>query len=513
MEPTVITPLTAIADAVRGTLDADAFEPANRRLRLLDTVDRRLAARGWRLEVEPIAGAPVENWRLINGAGKLRAQARIPHPAPRLADDLPDGPLRRALEPAVWIRSMILSPWITVTEDGAVLRDQDGKVRCRLVAQTAVAEGAGEQRSGVQVEALKGYRRDSEKIAKRIATRFGWSPSGPDALTALAEALHARPEESDEPSVADAREPAGPALRVVLLALLDTVERRRAGVIADIDCEELHELRVAIRRIRSILSLLRTPEPDARLDHARETFAWLGRVTGPTRDLDVHILAWRAHRRQASPDDAAALEPLGRFLMDERAKAHAALARTLSTRRLDTALARWRRALSGNGATWTRYEVLRQPVGDLAGRRILKLYRRALREGTGITPATPAESLHALRKTMKKLRYVIEIVREVYPTRRVRAVLQTLRQLQQVLGDVQDMEVQAAALRKFGQVMGDSGTAGPATLMAIGAQAEDLEIHRAEARARFAEVFAPIARPRFGKRLSALTRSGTGAPE
>ncbi|MEQ8397779.1 CHAD domain-containing protein [Thalassobaculum sp.] len=513
MEPTVITPLTAIADAVRGTLDADAFEPANRRLRLLDTIDRRLAARGWRLEVEPIADAPADTWRLVNGTGKVRAQAQIPHPPPRLADELPEGPLRRTLEPVIWIRSLIPGPWITVTEDGAALRDRDGKVRCRLVAQTAVTEGAGEQRSGVRVEPLKGYRRDSEKIAKRIATRFGWSPSGPDALTALAEALHAQSDESDEPSVTDAREAAGPALRVVLLALLDVIERRRVGVIADIDCEELHELRVAIRRTRSILSLLRTPEPDARLDHARETFAWLGRVTGPTRDLDVHILAWRAHRRQASAGDAAALEPFGRFLMDERAKAHAALTRTLATRRLASALARWRRALSGSEATWTRFEILRRPVGVLAGRRILKLYRRALQEGTGITPETPAEALHALRKTMKKLRYVIEIVRDVYPARRVRALLRTLRQLQQVLGDVQDMEVQAAALRRFGQVMGDSGTAGPATLMAIGAQAEDLEIHRAEARARFAEVFAPVAKPRFGKRLTALTRSGIGAPE
>ena len=62
LEPTVITPLTAIADAVRGTMDADAVEATQRRLRLLDTVDRRLAKRGLRLESEAEAEEPREKW-------------------------------------------------------------------------------------------------------------------------------------------------------------------------------------------------------------------------------------------------------------------------------------------------------------------------------------------------------------------------------------------------------------------------------------------------------------------
>ncbi len=108
---------------------------------------------------------------------------------------------------------------------------------------------------------------------------------------------------------------------------------------------------------------------------------------------------------------------------------------------------------------------------------------------------------------MKKLRYVIEIVRDTYPPKRTAAVLGTLKELQQDLGEVQDTAVQAEALRRFGRDMGRTGAAGPATLMAIGALAEDLEIRRAAARDRFAAVFAPVARRRFGDRLRRLTRS------
>jgi CHAD domain-containing protein len=439
--------------------------------------------------------------------------ADLPSPVPKLVDDLPDAAMRDALRPIAWIRALLPGPWIRLIEHRAALRDAAGKIRCRLVAGTALIEPGRERRSAVRVEPLRGYRRDARKITDRVTARFGWPPSSDDPLVALAETLRPTGADRGEPCVTDAAAPAGQALRPVLLALLDTVEGRRRGVVADIDCEELHELRVALRRTRSILALLRAERPDgaqdnSHLDEAAETFAWLGQVTGTTRDLDVHILAWRAHRRTATPEEVAALAPLGTFLMSERDKAHAAMSRALRSRRCRTALERWRAALTAGDEAWSGSEAMRLPIGPLAGGRILKLYRRALREGTVITPETPAEALHALRKTMKKLRYVVEIVREVHPGKRVRGILRTLRELQLVLGDVQDMEVQADALRHFGLAMAATGAAGPATLMAIGAQAEDLEIGRAAARARFAEVFAPVARAKFAARLRALGSPG-----
>lgn len=500
-EDKVVAPLTAIAEAVRGTFTAGSVTVERRRLRLLDTVDRRLLRRGWRLEAEPFDDAGAERWRVI-ADGTLRAEGLVPSP-PRLVDDLPNGPLHAALEPVAGIRALVPGPWVEVNEHRAALRDGKGKIRCRLVARTAVVAGNGDRRSAVRVEPLKGYEADAERVAERIFRRFGWAPSSPDALAALATVIHPPQSGTDYPSVTDPREPAGPALRRVLRALLDTVECRRDGVIADVDCEELHELRVAIRRTRSILSLLKSPDPDPDLDRAREFLAWLGQVTSPTRDLDVHILDWRALRRQGAADD---LGPLGAFLKERRAEARAELLKALRSRRFSGAAARWRKVLDRD-AIWSRPGAARQPIGDLAGRRILKLYRRALREGAAVTPDSPAEALHALRKTMKKLRYVLEIVRDAGPAKTVREVLRRMKELQQVLGDVQDLEVQAEALLRFGTEMDG---AAPETLMAIGAQAETLNVRRADARTRFAAVFAPVARPKFKERIQALVRDLSG---
>ena len=85
------------------------------------------------------------------------------------------------------------------------------------------------------------------------------------------------------------RQSAPVAVSVVLLDLLDTLEANVDGVLRDIDTEFLHDLRVSVRRTRSALKLLGSVTPDA-TGHFRDEFKWLGDVTTPVRDLDVHLL-------------------------------------------------------------------------------------------------------------------------------------------------------------------------------------------------------------------------------
>ncbi len=73
-------------------------------------------------------------------------------------------------------------------------------------------------------------------------------------------------------------------------ALLDNINRNIPGVLADWDTEFLHDLRVAIRRTRSGLSLVKKVLPDAVVARFKRDFGLLGSLTGPTRDLDVYLL-------------------------------------------------------------------------------------------------------------------------------------------------------------------------------------------------------------------------------
>jgi CHAD domain-containing protein len=72
-----------------------------------------------------------------------------------------------------------------------------------------------------------------------------------------------------------------------------------------------------------------------------------------------------------------------------------------------------------------------------------------LSEGNAITDDSEAEALHELRKTCKKLRYLMEFFQSLYPAREIRELIQALKGLQDNLGDYNDLDVHAKILKKY----------------------------------------------------------------
>ncbi len=73
------------------------------------------------------------------------------------------------------------------------------------------------------------------------------------------------------------------------------------GTLEDVDSEFLHDLRVAVRRTRSLQRQFKAIYPD-RLQHFRDEFKRLQAVTGDLRDLDVYLLDFDALRAAAAGD-------------------------------------------------------------------------------------------------------------------------------------------------------------------------------------------------------------------
>jgi CHAD domain-containing protein len=133
-----------------------------------------------------------------------------------------------------------------------------------------------------------------------------------------------------------------------------------------------------------------------------------------------------------------------------------------------------------------------RPIGELAGARIGKVYRRMVKMGGAIDDDTPAEALHELRKQGKELRYLLEFFQSLYPSSVVKPMVSSLKGLQDVLGRFQDREVQAGLLRSLGDEVA-SFEGGAAALMAMGVLVQRLGEEQAQARAHFAESFCAFA--------------------
>ena len=127
-------------------------------------------------------------------------------------------------------------------------------------------------------------------------------------------------------------------------------------------------------------------------------------------------------------------------------------------------------------------------IKELADQRIWKVYRRLLHEGNAILETSPAEALHDLRKTCKKLRYLMEFFQNLYPANKFKVVLKALKGFQSVLGDFQDFEIQEVTLKKFSEEMMDTGVEANAFL-AMGVLVQYLDSMRCAARNDFAEQF------------------------
>src|SRR5258708_3568806 len=169
--------------------------------------------------------------------------------------------------------------------------------------------------------------------------------------------------------------PAGLALATVLGRLFDTVEANVPGAIGDIDTEFLHDLRVAIRRTRSVLKMAGPALPAGLVSRYRPEFRWLGDLTTPTRDLDVYLLGYSAMAARLVAGTGAELRPFHDYLTRQRASAQRQFARGLRSPRFSELPARWRQELGQVAASPGRRPV----TSAFAARRIAEAHAHVLR--------------------------------------------------------------------------------------------------------------------------------------
>ena len=264
----------------------------------------------------------------------------------------------------------------------------------------------------------------------------------------LAEPLSAQP---TDPPVHHVRV----ALDIRLRALLAHDPGARTGA----DVENVHQMRVSVRRMRAALKAAR-PLLDAEWSDAlRAELGWLGRSLGPVRDLDVLLPRLRGLAADLTPDEREAAERLLDTLTAEYAVAREEMLGAMSAPRYTALLERLadavRLPLPTPSATERRPELV-----ELVRAEYQSLRRSVRRAGQN----PPDEVLHALRIKGKRLRYTGELA-EPALGKPVRRVLEATAGLQEVLGDHQDACVAQQRIRELVADLGEHG-AGPVAFVA-----------------------------------------------
>jgi CHAD domain-containing protein len=246
------------------------------------------------------------------------------------------------------------------------------------------------------------------------------------------------------------------------------------------DPEELHDLRVAGRRLDAILRQFRSFLPSEFLK-VRRTLKTVLSALGRARDLDVALIELQDFSRKLPKAHRVGVEPLREHLMSERARARAQMLSVLDSiwvqRNLQELTVVLAAPVAASEATEADLALRASP--GLIRRRFRKLRKRADKMGAD----SSTEEYHEVRGQVKKLRYALEAVAELYG-KPANEMVRALRRWQENLGLQQDA---AVATQRLNALAGAKPTDIPAeTLFLMGRLAERHLGAAAQARKRCA---------------------------
>jgi CHAD domain-containing protein len=352
------------------------------------------------------------------------------------------------------------------------------------------------------VTEVKGYPEARGDVDRVLQAEMGLVPddAGPLHLALAAIDVRAGTYSSKLALELDPRCRAEAATRQILRALLNTMVANEEGTSADLDPEFLHDFRVAVRRTRTALAQLKEVFPPDVAARYRAEFAWLGELTGPARDLDVYLIRMRELETEFAPDVIGDLDPLVRFLTGEKNAAYERLIAGLRSQRYWDLIDAWPKFLDRGDEP----PLASLPIEVVAGERIRARFERALSRGQKLHAGSPPGRLHRLRIDCKKLRYLLEFFRSLYPAPDTSDLIRELKHLQDNLGEINDLHIQGTNLIEFGRRMLDERNATAGTLVAMGRLIERLQARRAAELARFEECFAGFASPENRQRMARI---------
>lgn len=410
--------------------------------------------------------------------------------------DLAGGELQGILRPVMDVRALQEQFGLDRVTERYQLLNKDEKIVLRLTLVRSCISRQGHDQSfdlqGIlKVEPLRGYPKPMRSMCGLLddAGLVTWDSRS----TYVEESLvlyGIDPQATNSKFVVslDRDESVNEVVRDICLQLMDTMLHTLPGIREDIDSEFLHDFRVAIRRTRSLLSLLKKSLDAEELQFFRDELKWMGNITGPTRDLDVYLLAKEDFRHMLPSMLHPGLDSFFSDLASRRKKSIRMLRRNLASERFSAFIEKWEHFLK------ELPEKNINPAGKkrcrtVARKIIRKRFTKILRYGGHITPESPDESLHALRIEGKKFRYLLEFFRSLFVTDAVDKYHKQLKRLQNNLGEFNDLSVQSEMLAAQLKLLSADDDTAIQTGAALGGLIVHLQDRQKQVRKEFEKTF------------------------
>ena len=501
-----LTPEELEAALARPVIAAAGASPQRRRLRTVywDTRNRDLAAAGIALRIRDLGGSRVQTVKAARDSASalvdvLEDEQPIASERPN-PERIRDATLREAVSRTVGRRR--LKPiyetdidrreWRIEPADGCVLSvaADIGTVRA-ADREAPLCELEIEVREGSAAAVFDFAREVLDTLPLRLETR---TKAERGVLLANGADLAAprAPEPARLPRLA-----AGMTVEEGLQAALRSCLRQIAvNILAcaeDTAPEGPHQLRIGLRRLRSVLRIFRTLCSGETAQLLANEAAWLAAEAGPARDVHVFGAEIVSPARLLDPEGGASRTGYDRLEAARAAGMERAASRLASA--LDDPRARsliLNLGVYAEGKGWRKdvpairdvEGVCAADLAHFASGALQRLWRKVEKRARDID-ALDETQRHELRKSLKKLRYGAELFAPLFPRKRVRHWIKALKTLQDVFGYLNDVAVARSLLAELAPPDGEDRTVARVHGLILGVHAARADAAWADAKSRW----------------------------
>ncbi len=425
-----------------------------------DTPDHWLSSHGMALRVRRIGRKRIQTLKApASGPSGLQnfqeIEAEIAADRPQFAA-VTDAKLSRLLEREnVWRR---LRPiFETKFHRSAFLTEHgDSKIEVALDLGSIVAGGRRLPIAEIELELKSGEASALYELAEQLALQLSEDfPIRLGAETkagrgyALAEGLDPVPHKAT-PITLPPDMSTEEGFVAIVNNCLDQLRANEEAVLSTEDDEAIHQFRVALRRLRAIVSAYRDLVDDDFQAMISIDLRWMQRQFGPARDLDVLIaetLQPIHNRLRGQTAFGQLIETAETARAEARRTAHLAI----ENPRYVSMLIQFYRHL--NSGDWRRASArarLGAPIGDFARPLLQSRHKRLMKLGARYQ-ALPEPELHRLRILAKKMRYAAEAFHSLYKPKPSKKYIASLAAIQDSLGSLNDAFVSRQLLSGLAQ--------------------------------------------------------------
>jgi len=247
------------------------------------------------------------------------------------------------------------------------------------------------------------------------------------------------------------------ALQQMIWSCLFHLQANVPGAIEKLDDEYLHQVRVALRRLRVVLGIVKTFRDDDELQALRNEVAALCLELGRSRDWDVFTAQTLAPVCARLPEHAG-LRQLSAASAQLREQHHGQVREALQGQNFQRLLLRF--GVWMNGEYWSELPAdkaasLPQFAVEILQRRSKQVHKL----GKKVDRPATADQLHQLRIACKKLRYSAELFASLFTQDRAGRYLAAMSELQDVLGALNDMATAQRLLDELDAQVAQEATA------------------------------------------------------